>query len=481
MDKKGKFNLKNRFKYWFDNRMTKGSLGFIRILIIVSVLLAILIAGIIILFHFNEEGEVASTFWDSIATIINAWMPSFGDGSVGYVILMAIVAIAGVLFTSVLIGIITSAIEEKIDNLKKGNSMVLEKDHIVVLGFYPGEYTLLRQLILASAGKPTCVVVAEDMDREEMEESINENLDIPKNFRIVCRTVDITDPSSLEKCSVETCKTVIVSPTDDMRTIKSVLAVSALLDEKGTPEISVNAIISKNEYRFPPSIAEANNITTLETNSILAKMIAHSCTQTGLSETFREVFDFEGSEFYLIELDGIEKMKFSDLMYKVSNATPAGIYHDGKVIINPDADYKLKNGDKVLVFSEEMDSAKIIDTELPKNLNIDKKIVDIDIEESTDTVIIGHNETLPIILHELPENVSRVVLACNGLDNEEKDEIDEVTSSRNLKVEYFKGNLHSEKTLLNLLENTSVGVLSTTTGTTAFSSSKDVFFITSYL
>ena len=141
MNKKSKFSLKSRFNYWFDNRMSKGSLGFIRILIIVSILFAVLIAGLIILFHFNEDGEVASIFWDTISTIINAWMPSFEDGSIGYIIMMSIVAIAGVLFTSVLIGIITSAIEEKIDNLKKGNSMVLEKDHIVVLGFYPGEYT----------------------------------------------------------------------------------------------------------------------------------------------------------------------------------------------------------------------------------------------------------------------------------------------------------------------------------------------------
>ena len=34
------FTLKERFRYWFDNRMAKGSLGFIRTLIIASVLLA---------------------------------------------------------------------------------------------------------------------------------------------------------------------------------------------------------------------------------------------------------------------------------------------------------------------------------------------------------------------------------------------------------------------------------------------------------
>ena len=442
-----KFSLKNRFKYWFDNRMSKGSLGFIRILIIASILLAVLIAFLIILFHFNEDGEIASIIWDSIATIINAWMPSFEDGSPGYIILMSIVAIAGVLFTSVLIGIITSAIEEKIDNLKKGNSMVLEKGHIVVLGFYPGEYTLLRQLILAAAGKPECVVVAEDMDREEMEEYINENLDIPKNFRVVCRTADITDPSAIEKCSVETCKTIIVSPTDDMRTIKAVLAVSALLDEKEVPKISVNAIISKNEYRIPPSIAEANNITTLQTNSILAKMIAHSCTQTGLSETFKEVFDFEGSEFYLIDIPNIDGIKFEDLMARTNNATPAGIYRDEKVIINPKSSTILKNTDRILVFAEEIDSA-IYEETTYKKIKVNIKLLNN--ERTDDVVIIGNNKTLPIILNELPENVSNVYLVNQDISKKEEKGLEKVTSKRSLKLNYYDGNPHSEEDLLEI-------------------------------
>ena len=73
------------------------------------------------------------------------------------------------LFTSVLIGIITSAIEEKIMELKKGGSAVIEDGHLIVLGFQPGEFTLLRQLILAAEGRPTCLVLADDLDKEEQD------------------------------------------------------------------------------------------------------------------------------------------------------------------------------------------------------------------------------------------------------------------------------------------------------------------------
>ncbi len=445
--KKQSFSLKDRFRYWFDNRMTKSSLGLIRVLVIASVLLAVLLGVLIFCFGFNDEGTgLWATIWNSIVTLINAWMPEFDEQSTGYLILMAIAAIAGVLFTSVLIGIITSAIEEKISSLKKGNSLVLEKGHIVVLGFYPGEYTLLNQLILAAAGDPACVVIAENMEREEMEQDINENLNVPKNFRIVCRTVDITDPASLEKCSLETCKTIIISPVDDTRTIKAVLAASVLLEEKGVPEISVNAIISKNEYRIPPSIAEANNITTLQTNSILAKMIAHSCTQTGLSESFREIFNFEGSEFYTVSLPGVGGLTFEELMIRMEDAVPAGIFRDGKILLNPAFDYPLYETDRILVFSEKNDSAKLgkaeaIDAESDRSIRLTTS------EEMTDTVIIGHNETLPIILRELPENVSRVHLVKQNMPEEEAEEIEQIISERNLDVQYYKCNLRSEKDL----------------------------------
>ena len=448
MKKNKSFTLKERFRYWFDNRMTKGSLGLIRVLIIASVILAVLIAGLIILFGFNEEGEVASVFWDSIATVINAWMPSFEDGSPGYLILMSITAIAGVLFTSVLIGIITSAIEEKIDSLKKGNSLVLERDHTVVLGFYPGEYTLLSQLILAASGKPACVVVADDLDREEMEQNIFENLDVPKNFRIVCRTADITDPASLEKCSIDTCRTVIISPTNDMRTIKTVLAVSALLDEKNVSGVGINAIISKNEYRFPSSLAEAHNITALQTNNILAKMIAHSCTQTGLSETFREVFNFEGSEFYLSDIPDAAGLTFGELMNRLDGAIPVGVLRDGKMTVNPPSDLSVTDGDRILVFSGESDSVKLLPPE--QDGESFRRQTAEPVEDKTDTVIIGHNETLPVILKELPENVSHVYLSGQQTTQQEQEELRKAADERGLTLVYRDDDPRCEDVLLKL-------------------------------
>ena len=438
-----RFTFRERFRYWFDNRMTKGSLGLIRVLIIASVLLAVLVALLIISCGFAEEGDEAAVIWDSIATVINAWMPSFEDGTPGYILLMAVVAIAGVLFTSVLIGIITSAIEEKIDELKKGNSRVIESGHIVVLGFYPGEYTLIRQLILAAAGKPACIVVAEDMEREEIEQDISENIDVPKNFRIVCRTVDITSPASIEKCSVETSHTVIVSPTDDARTMKAILAVSAILQEKGAADIRINAIVSKSSYSIRPSVAAAHNITTLKTHDILAKMMAHSCTQVGLSGTFREVFDFDGSEFYLMDFDGIAGITFEELAARTEGGTPAGILSEAGIELNPEPGRRIGEGERILVFAPDEDSVHVGPAVPLNKLSVSDK-PPVPAEDEADTIIIGHNETLPTILRELPENVTHVVLAGQETDEEEKTALAAAAKQRGIELEYYDGDVSDE-------------------------------------
>lgn len=427
------FTLKERFRYWFDNRMAKGSLGFIRTLIIASVLLAVLIAGIIILCGFHGDSEVGSVFWDSISTVINAWMPSYEDGSIGYILLMAVTAIAGVLFTSVLIGIITSAIEEKIVDLKKGNSKVLETDHTVVLGFLPGEYTLLNQLVAAAAGEETCVVVADDLEREEMETLIRENVEHPSSFRFVCRTIDITDPVDLEKLAIDTAKNLIVTPSDDERTVKTILAVSNVTKSRKVSDLRIAAILSNHAYRFPASFLEENLITSVQTHDAIAKIIAHSCTQAALSQTFREVFRFDGCEFHVIGVEQDEGMTFEDLTLRMDRAVPVGICKESGIRLNPFPQYVIQKNDRILVFAEEASDAVLTNAYFCEDLSIaESKTAE---QKRTDAVIIGQNETLPLILKELPENVDHVYLVLCWDEDIELSALEQIAKERRFVLE----------------------------------------------
>jgi len=441
--------LRARIGYWFDNRIAAGSLKLIRILIIASILLALVIGALIVLCGFGEDSEPLAVLWDSLATVINAWMPYSGDGSPGYLILMTVIAIAGLLFTSVLIGIITSAIEEKIIDLKKGNSMVLEHGHTVILGFYPGEYTLLRQLVLASEGRSACVVIAGEAERDEMEQEIRENLEYPGSFRIICRRADITDPSAIERCSVSTARTVIIHPTDDARTLKSLLAVSALLRRTGKTDIDVLALLSGSEYRFPETMALRYHITALRERDMLAKMIAHSCTQTGLSGAFRELFNFEGSEWYAIPYPEAEGLTFGELTARMEGAVPVGFCTEGSIRMNPPPDTRMQSGDRLLVFSENPDSIRIAED---GPIAFPGSPGGVAADPDTSAVILGRNASLPIVIRELPENVKRVLLVTGGMTEEMRTELAAAADVRGIGVEYSDGDPNEEAVLREISE-----------------------------
>ena len=326
--------------------------------------------------------------------------------------------------TSVLIGIVSTAIEEYVEGLRDSKSTVLEKGHIVILGFIPGEYTLIKQIVLAAGSERRTIVIASDTGSEEMREAVFDNVDIPRNVKVIFRTLDIFDPTALEKLSLPDCKHILINPMDDMKTIKALLAVSLLINSTDNEDVRVSALVSKNEHRFPETVAAKHNVTTIQMRNAIARMVAHSCSQSGLSDAFREVFSFEGNEFYYIELEKACGMSFAELSYKLDNAVPIGIIHDGKIILNPDKEIKIAEGDRIIVFSEEADSALLTDykyNELPmskyQSTEADRKVA-----------IIGYNASFKLVYREMSANISEVVAA--GIPAGKKDAVVKASAVR---------------------------------------------------
>lgn len=433
--------LKDRFRYWFDNRMANGSLGLIRLLLIVTVIIIVVISVIILVCGFSEDGDAGGVFWETMSTVINAWMPSFEDGSIGYIILMAVAAIAGLLVTSVLIGIFSTAIEEKITGLKNGNSAIIEEDHIVVLGYSEGEFTLIKQLVDASADDKRCIVVAGDAERSEMEAAIRDNVDVPKNVRLVCRNIDIYDPASVKKCCVEHAQAVIVNPRNDIETVKALLAVASVLEESGS-FVHVYAVVSRASFLLPDAYKKERGITQLLANRILSKVIAHSCTQPGLSQTLMEFLDYDGCNLCEIRVPEAEGLTFGEVTGRLEGGVPVGVIKSEgkKCVLNPAADFEVGVNDSLLVFTEFQDLVK-----LTERTDVAVKVCAEQGGEGTETesvLILGVNEEIATILEELPYNTRKIRIA--GADDEAREEILETCGKlrekgrRNYAVEFVR-------------------------------------------
>ena len=450
-----KHSFKERFAYWFDTHMSKGTVDLIKLLAVVTAAAIAVITVVLVALGHSEAGNGRDVFWDSFATIINAWMPYYEDGSgdLGYLIIMAVAAIIGLLITSVLIGIVTNAIEEYIEGLKDGKSKVLEKDHIIILGFTPGEYTLIQQIVMAAGNKKRTIVIGSDAKSEEMREAVTENVDIPRNIKLIFRTIDIFDPASIEKCSPATSSRIIISPMEDKKTIKVLLAVSLLINSTDNEKVRVSALISENEYEFPDTVAAKHNVTTIQLHNTIAKIVALSCTQTGLSDAFRELFNFEGSEFYATEIDGASGMSFGDLTLRLDKGVPIGLVHDGKVLLNPGKDQKIGDGDKLIVFAEDKDSAVI--TALPEHDVLPNRYVTSDANQKV--AIIGYNSSIKIVFAEMSDDISEVIVA--GIPEGRKDYVERLNKDGGRTLTFFEGDVDEPEVMTELAKKVNHVVL----------------------
>ncbi|MBF1107186.1 MAG: hypothetical protein HXL57_01595, partial [Solobacterium sp.] len=170
-----KNNLFQRFRYWLDKRMARGTGSMIRALLFATIFMILFLASILILFGASDECSPLHAIWDSFATAINAEIPSSGDGSLLFIIINGIAAIIGLFFTSILIGIITTGIETKLQRLRNGNADVLENNHTVILGWNDTTFAILAEIMESNLNREmqTVVVLDDACEKAEMDDQVH--------------------------------------------------------------------------------------------------------------------------------------------------------------------------------------------------------------------------------------------------------------------------------------------------------------------
>ncbi len=121
-----------RLRYQFDNTMSKGAIALIGWLFIVSVVMIICTSLVVISSGMAPAPADGSNlnFWEVIWLSTMRTMDSgavAGDtGSWTFRLTMLAITLGGIFVVSILIGVLTSGIETKLDELRKGRSFVVE-------------------------------------------------------------------------------------------------------------------------------------------------------------------------------------------------------------------------------------------------------------------------------------------------------------------------------------------------------------------
>ncbi len=389
-------SLIERAKYWCNHYLIHDTKSMFRTLAVVTIFVVVILALII---YLGGEADFFPAFWDSFATTINAWMPYSEDGGPLYLIVMGIGALIGILVASLLIGILSTAVEDKLEEIRTGNSKVIESGHIVVMGLHTGLYRLLRELFLTADGQNMTIVIAGEEDKPTVVEKIRDNVEIPKNIKVRYRKVDVCDPVDLDCLSLPTASKILMNHGDDNIAIKCILAISSITRQyRKRPTIVAIIHDSSNIPAFKQA-GKGHTLLTLQSRALIARLIAHTCFQPGLSYVFEEIFGFDGYDFYFDHVADCDGMTFEEINQKMQEGIPVGIADAKKIHLNPDAQTVYTQKDQLIYLADNKDSYRIVDEPFVKPERMHKQ-TQFDRDEIS-VLIIGENEKIDGICEEL--------------------------------------------------------------------------------
>ncbi|MEV1067754.1 NAD-binding lipoprotein [Streptomyces sp. NPDC050263] len=277
-------------------------------------------------------------------------------------LLSVLLGLVALLYVSTLIGLITTGLTDRLTELRRGRSTVVETGHSVVLGWSEQVFTVVGELVAARADQRWgAVVVLADRDRTELEEALAAVLGPTGATRLICRSGSTADPEALGLVSPGAAHAVLVlpgaQPAGDAESVRTLLALRAVLGDKAGP--AVVACVRDERYRAAARLAAGPRGIVLESDRTAAGLIAHSALHPGLTPVLRELLDFDGDEFYLTAGHGLAGRRFGDVLLDCATAAVAGLVRaDGTPLLNPPPQTVVAPGDSLVVVAPDEETAR---------------------------------------------------------------------------------------------------------------------------
>lgn len=460
-------SFRERTRYYFENTMSAGPAGVIKWLAIFSLFMVLILGLLILVFGIKSSPEPEA---ENLGFIEGAWqslMATLDSGTMGgdegwaFRAVRFVATLGGIFLISILIGTISSGIDEKLDELKKGRSRVLESNHTLILGWSEKVFSIISEIIEANENqkKPSIVILA-DRDKGEMEDEIRGKIEDFKNTKLIVRSGSPLESTNIALVNPNEARSIIVlagtEDNADTYVIKSVLALTNGKNRKESPY----SIVA--EIRDPKNMEAAELVGNDETvfvmsSDLISRITAQTCRQSGLSIVYSELLQFEGDELYFQEEPKLFGKTFKDSLLAYETSSVVGIFtKDGSALINPPMDTVINKGDKVIAISEDDDTVVLSGKttfDIQESLFSRSEMKTASVEK---TLILGWNARGIRIIEELDNYVakgSEVLIVEEGADIEE--EIAELQKSLDKqKIKLQKGNINDKATLVGLKPET---------------------------
>jgi voltage-gated potassium channel Kch len=407
-----KAGFRARFRYWFDNTMSRGVGGLIAWLAVFSVAIVAVITLALELVSPDVDGRPpnpALLLWQTFISTFSLSAPDEGPPQV--LAFWFILALAGIFVVSALVGLLTSGLHRRLEQLRKGRSQVLEKDHTVILGWSDQIYTVISELVEANMSRRrACIAILADQDKVTMEDRVRHRIPDTHSTRLIFRTGSPLDLTDLEMVNLNEARSILVIAPDnvpeedaDAYTLKVLLAINKGPAFRGRPH-HVVATVRESRNLQVAKLAGGEAI-VLDGDDISARLVVQTARQSKLSVVYHDLLDFGGDELYVVAERALVGRQFGEVLQAYRKGCPMGLVHaDGKTTLVPPMETVIGPGDRIVVLAEDDSKLKLTTKAFPiDNTAIVHGVRGPAIPEST--LILGWNTRAPRIIEQMDEYV----------------------------------------------------------------------------
>jgi voltage-gated potassium channel Kch len=363
--------LRDRLSYRFDNLMSKGTLALIGGLFLISLTVILVAAGIVRLGGLLTAPEGSTqpmsfgeAAWESLMRTLDSGTMG-GDTGWAFRGIMLFVTLGGVFVVSTLIGVLSNGIQAQMDRLRKGHSRVLENEHTVILGWSPQIFTIISELVVANESRKNGAVIAilADQDKVAMEDAIRDRLPDTKNTRVICRSGSPIDPTDIELVSPHTARSIIVLPEGDdpdTHVVKSVLALTNSPNRRPEPYHVVTQARNPETLDVLRMVGHNDLLQPILTKELIARVVAQTSRQSGLSVVYTELMDFGGDEIYFAAVPpALVGKTYGDALAAFEDSAVMGLRKaDATILMNPSMQTGITAGDRLFAISADDDTVR---------------------------------------------------------------------------------------------------------------------------
>lgn len=406
-------SFSERLRYWFDTWMARGTIALMGLLGLATAALVVVLGTLAWVFHAYPddaaEGDLFDIWWGGLMRTLDPGTMG-ADSGWGFRAFMLAITIGGLVIVASLIGIVSGAFDDKIAELRKGRSRVLESDHTLILGWSNKVHSIVHELAIANESKRGAkVVVLAAKDKIQMDEEIKAESGNLGGTKVICRSGDPKNLTDLVLGSPQWARSIILlAPQDstdpDIDVIKTALA---LTNNPARPAGKYHIVA---ELSDPVNLEVARLVGRDEVHwvlgsEVIGRITVQSCHQSGLSVVYSELLDFDGDEIYFTTQPTLVGKTYFDAQLAFSKCAAIGLVIDGAAILNPAGDTVIGAADEIIVIAA--DDSEIALAMPPSVIDVESLApakVHPPVPERT--LVLGANSMLPAMMAELDQYVA---------------------------------------------------------------------------